>query len=92
MPFKSKAQGRKFAQLLMKGEISAESFEEWNRETGSKNLPERVKSAPIKKAKVKRKTKKKVRRTAKRKSLEDAVCFLRSSARRPAGGTSLSIV
>ena len=68
MPFKSKAQRRKFAQLLMKGEISAESFEEWNRETGSKNLPERVKSAAIKKAKVKRKTKKKVRRTAKRKS------------------------
>jgi hypothetical protein len=33
MPFKSKAQRRKFAELLMKGEISAETFEEWNRET-----------------------------------------------------------
>jgi hypothetical protein len=68
MPFKSKAQRRKFAELLMKGEISGETFEEWNRETGSKNLPERVKNAPIKKAKVTRKTKKKVRRAAKRKS------------------------
>ena len=68
MPFKSKAQRRKFAELLMKGEISAETFEEWNRETGSKNLPERVKSAPSRKAKVKRKTKKKAQRAARRKS------------------------
>ena len=43
MPFKSKAQRRKFAELLMKGEISEETFEEWNRSTGSKKLPERVK-------------------------------------------------
>ena len=50
MPFKSKAQRRKFAELLMKGKISADTFEEWNRETGSKNLPERVRSAPGKKA------------------------------------------
>jgi hypothetical protein len=45
MPFKSKAQRRKFAELLMKGEISPETFEEWNRETGGAKLPERVKSA-----------------------------------------------
>jgi hypothetical protein len=44
MPFKSKAQRRKFAELLMKGEISPETFEEWNRETGSAKLPERVES------------------------------------------------
>lgn len=50
MPFKSKAQRRKFAELLMKGEISNETFEEWNRETGRKKLPERVKP----KAKAKR--------------------------------------
>jgi hypothetical protein len=43
MPFKSKAQRRKFAELLMKGEISEETFEEWNRSTGSARLPERVK-------------------------------------------------
>ena len=42
MPFKSQAQRRKFAELLVKGEISPETFEEWNRETGSKRLPERV--------------------------------------------------
>jgi len=43
MPFKSQAQRRKFAELLVKGEISPETFEEWNRETGRKKLPERVK-------------------------------------------------
>ena len=43
MPFKSQAQRRKFAELLLKGKISNETFEEWNRETGSKRLPERVK-------------------------------------------------
>jgi hypothetical protein len=45
MPFKSKAQRRKFAELLVKGEITPETFEEWNRETGSAKLPERVKTA-----------------------------------------------
>jgi hypothetical protein len=43
VPFKSQAQRRKFAELLVKGEISKETFEEWNRETGSEKLPERVK-------------------------------------------------
>ena len=42
MPFKSKAQRRKFAELLVQGKISDETFEEWNRETGSAKLPERV--------------------------------------------------
>jgi hypothetical protein len=46
MPFKSKAQRRKFAELLVKGKITPEQFEEWNRETGSRNLPERVKPKP----------------------------------------------
>ena len=45
MPFKSKAQRRKFAELLVKGEISPETYEEWNRETGRKELPERVNRA-----------------------------------------------
>ena len=39
MPFKSKAQRRKFAELLVKGEISPEVYEEWNRETGRKEAP-----------------------------------------------------
>jgi hypothetical protein len=66
MPFKSQAQRRKFAQLLVEGKISNETFEEWNRETGGKKLPERVarKAAPRKKAKTKRKT----RTTAKRRT------------------------
>jgi hypothetical protein len=42
MPFKSQAQRRKFAQLLVEGKISNQTFEEWNRETGAKRLPERV--------------------------------------------------
>jgi hypothetical protein len=45
MPFKSQAQRRKFAQLLVEGKISNETFEEWNRETGGKKLPERAKAA-----------------------------------------------
>ena len=48
MPFKSQAQRRKFAQLLVEGKITNETFEEWNRETGRKKLPERV--TPTKKA------------------------------------------
>lgn len=42
MPFKSQAQRRKFAELLVEGKISADTFEEWNRETGARKLPERV--------------------------------------------------
>jgi len=45
MPFKSQAQRRKFAELLVQGKISPETFEEWNRETGGRKLPERVKRA-----------------------------------------------
>jgi hypothetical protein len=44
MPFKSQAQRRKFAQLLVEGKISPDAYEEWNRETGRKRLPERVKA------------------------------------------------
>jgi hypothetical protein len=51
MPFKSKAQRRKFAELLVKGEISPETFEEWNRETGKAKLPERVAKRTTKKKK-----------------------------------------
>src|SRR5262245_58916262 len=43
VPFKSKAQRRKFAELLVRREITPEQFETWNRETGSAELPERVK-------------------------------------------------
>jgi hypothetical protein len=62
MPFKSKAQRRKFAELLVTGKITPETYEEWNRETGGQHLPERVK----KKAKKAKKAKK--RRPARRKA------------------------
>jgi len=55
MPFKSKAQRRKFAELLVEGKISPETYEEWNRETGRKELPERV-GPTKKKAPGKRRT------------------------------------
>jgi hypothetical protein len=61
MPFKSKAQRRKFAELLVKGEISPETYEEWNRETGRARLPERV--HPKAKKTVKRRAKKPRRAT-----------------------------
>jgi hypothetical protein len=64
MPFKSQAQRRKFAQLLVEGKISNETYEEWNRETGGKKLPERVKKKTA--AGKKRKT------TAKRKRKKGA--------------------
>ena len=57
MPFKSQAQRRKFAQLLVEGKIKPETFEEWNRETGGAKLPERA--TPKKKAAKKKATKKK---------------------------------
>jgi hypothetical protein len=61
MPFKSQAQRRKFAELLVKGKISPQTFEEWNRETGARKLPERV----VRKAR-RRKTARKGTRGAKR--------------------------
>jgi hypothetical protein len=62
MPFKSKAQRRKFAELLVKGKITLEQFEEWNRETGSVELPERV----TPKKRPEKQTRKKKAKSAKR--------------------------
>jgi hypothetical protein len=65
MPFKSKAQRRKFAQLLVEGKISDQTYEEWNRETGGRKLPERVtgkKPARKKPARRKKAARKKARR------------------------------
>ena len=58
MPFKSQAQRRKFAQLLIEGKISGKTFEEWNQETGGRTLPERV---------TRKRTVKKKKRTKKRR-------------------------
>jgi hypothetical protein len=57
MPFKSQAQRRKFAELLVTGKISNQTFEEWNRETGSAKLPERVKPKPKPRAKSRTRSK-----------------------------------
>jgi hypothetical protein len=68
MPIKSKAQRRKFAELLVKGEISPETFEKWNREAGSAELPERLHPKVAKpKRKVKAKPKVKAKRRVKPK-------------------------
>ena len=57
MAVKSKAQRRKFAQLLVDGKIKPEVYERWNREAGKKQLPERVKRKKSRKKKAKRKKK-----------------------------------
>ena len=67
MPFKSQAQRRKFAQLLVEGKISNQTFEEWNRETGGAKLPERVKPKPKRKSKARAKTRPKARSRRKAK-------------------------
>ena len=62
MPFKSQAQRRKFAELLVKGKISPETFEEWNRETGSAKLPEHVgKKRPKKRGAAKKTARRRAR-------------------------------
>ena len=38
MPFKSQAQRRKFAQLLVEGKTSPQTFEKWNRESCLESL------------------------------------------------------
>ena len=66
MPIKSKAQRRKFAELLIEGKISPEVYEEWNRGAGKKELPERL--HPKKDAKPKRRPRAKTKRTTKAKT------------------------
>jgi hypothetical protein len=60
---RSKAQRRKFAELLVKGKIKPEVFERWNRDAGKKELPERVKK------KAKKAKKRKARRSSRKKHL-----------------------
>ncbi len=52
---KSRAQRRKFAELLVDGKIKPEVYERWNRDAGRKKLPERVKRKKSRKKKGKRK-------------------------------------
>ena len=67
MPFKSKAQRRKFAQLLVEGKITDEQYEEWNRSTGKKVLPERIHPKKATKKTTRRRTTAK-KRTAEKKT------------------------
>ena len=57
MAVKSKAQRRKFAQLLVDGKIKPEVYERWNRDAGKKKLPERVKRKKSRKKKAKKRKK-----------------------------------
>jgi hypothetical protein len=68
MPFKSKAQRRKFAQLLVEGRISDETYEEWNRETGGRKLPERATRMKAARKKPARKTTGRRKKAATRKA------------------------
>jgi len=63
MPIKSKAQRRKFAELLVTGKITPDVYERWNRETGSAKLPERVRPKPKRRRKTTRKTKRTKRKS-----------------------------
>jgi len=68
MPFKSQAQRRKFAELLVKGKISPETYEEWNRETGSAHLPERVRKKKRSSARPARRARPKPKSKSRRKT------------------------
>lgn len=74
MPIKSKAQRRKFAELLVKGKISPETFEEWNRAAGKAELPERLhpKATAERKRTVKAKSVPKTKTNAARKGSRSA--------------------
>ena len=80
MPFKSRAQRRKFAELLVEGEISPEVYERWNRDTGRAELPERVK--PARKRRAPRKTgKARPKSSSKRRSKRKATTRRRAKRR-----------
>jgi len=57
---KSKAQRRKFAELLVAGKIDKDAYERWNRGAGSRDLPEHVR-----RKRKKKKSKRRSRRKAK---------------------------
>ena len=57
---KSKAQRRKFAELLVAGKIDKDIYERWNRGAGSRDLPEHVR-----RKRKKKKSKSRSRRKAK---------------------------
>jgi len=86
MPIKSKAQRRKFAELLVKGKIKPETFEEWNRAAGDAELPERVhpkaKAKPKRKAKTSKGRGSKVTKSSRRSKRAPAAKRSRTTAKR----------
>jgi hypothetical protein len=46
MPFKSQSQKAKFAQLVKEGKMSQEVYDNWDKETGTKKLPNKVAYKP----------------------------------------------
>ena len=81
MPFKSKAQRRKFAELLVNGKITDQTYEEWNRSTGKRELPERV--TPKAKTKTSTRTKAKAKTRSKAKAKPSKRAVPRSRGTRP---------
>jgi len=65
MAVKSKAQRRKFAQLLVEGKIRPDVYERWNREAAGKDLPERAGKQRKRKSKKRKSTKARAARAKK---------------------------
>ena len=82
MPFKSQAQRRKFAQLLVEGKIKPETFEEWNRETGGAELPERAANAKKKTAAARKKKTAAGRKTTRRETAAKPNAKRKTSAKK----------
>ena len=83
MPFKSKAQRRKFAELLVNGKITDEAYERWNQTTGRKELPERLhaEKKTAKKRVAKRPTTKKTAKRATAKKTAKRVTAKKTATR-----------
>ncbi len=84
MPIKSKAQRRKFAELLVDGKIDAETFERWNREAGGAELPERVRS----RSSAKKRGTKKSRKSSSKKARSSSSKSRKRSTKTSTGRTA----
>ncbi len=61
-PYKSDSQRRKFHAMAARGEMSKEKVKEWDKETGSKDLPEHVKKKCKRSPKIHRELQKMMRK------------------------------
>jgi hypothetical protein len=90
MPFKSKAQRRKFAQLLVEGKITDEAYERWNKETGGAELPERIGSKKESGSESKRGARPKAKPSSRSKKPKPKPKPKKSKSRSPAAKRSSS--